>query len=159
MASFLDHLDKDTFSVSLLSDFVAWCVWDQARPSLISILQKTGLDDQATAIANVDDYVGLAANAHEAARHVAEVRKITGVLGLSSAEASSFLTMRLADAATNSNAEDVAFFAAQLAGWQAFSEVAFTDAKAKQAGEVAARTAQEMQLQALYRTYEAANNG
>ena len=153
MASYLEHLNKDTFPSEMLADFVAWCVWEQARPALVAILQKTGLDDQARQIANADDYVGLAAIAHEAAQHIAQVRKITGVLGLSSAEAASFLTNRLAVAAGHNDAEDVAFFSAQLAGWQAFAEANFTDPKRKIAEEHTARDAQDAKLQALYREY------
>jgi hypothetical protein len=84
------------------------------------------------------------------------MRTRTGPLGLSAAEAASFLVSRMAAAATEADwdPEGVAFFAAQMQGWAAFADTGFSDVVRKPAAEQQARQQQESMLSELFRLSE-----
>lgn len=151
----LEHLGKDTLPRPLLDQFVNWCAWEQARPSLVVVLKNTGLDSLITDIEGADDLAGLAAITEKAGNTVKEARQKTGPLGLSTAEASAFLVSKLASAAEEPgfDPEAVAFFAAQVCGWSAFAETGFKNPAHKATAEKKARNDQENRLRALWQQF------
>lgn len=155
MSDLLEHLSRDTLPPELLETFVNWCVWEQAQPALLTILQKTGLHDQAQDLQAATTFATLANVSEKAGNDVHEARKSTGPLGLSTAEAASFLVSRMAKAATEAewDPEGVAFFAAQVCGWAGFAEVGFNDFNRKALAEQIARQTQEDQLSGLWRQF------
>ncbi len=155
MSELLDHLSRDTLPPELLESFVNWCVWEQAHPALLTILQKTGLQNQADELQAAKTFAMLAQVSEKAGHDVHEARKSTGPLGLSTAEAASFLVSRMANAATEAewDPEGVAFFAAQVCGWAGFAEVGFNDFNRKTLAEQIARQTQEDQLSGLWRQF------
>jgi hypothetical protein len=155
MTQLLDHLGKDTLPESLLREFVDWCVWDQARPALETILTKTGLVTHAAAIHKTSDLVEFAAAAEAAGKQAHEARKNTGPLGLSTAEATSFLTHKMLIAALSDpvDVEEIAFYVVQVVGWKAFAEADFLNPMKKPEAESQARQAQETKLQELWNAH------
>jgi hypothetical protein len=160
MSELLDHLSRDTLPPELLDSFVNWCVWEQAHPALLTILQKTGLYEQADHLQTAKTFAMLAQISEKAGNDVHEARKSTGPLGLSTAEAASFLVSRMAKAATEAewDPEGVAFFAAQVCGWAGFAEVGFNDFNRKTIAEQIARQTQEDQLSGLWRQFAVGEN-
>jgi hypothetical protein len=155
MSELLSHLGKDTFPEAMIREFVDWCVWEQARPSLVVILTQTGLEGDASKIEEVTDYESLSVACSNAGKNAHEARQRTGPLGLSTAEATAFLAQRLAKAAQDEHldAEEVAFFTMQVCGWRGFAESKFADNTRKADTEVEARQAQEAKLQSLWQNY------
>lgn len=160
MSELLEHLSRDTLPPELLETFVNWCVWEQAHPALVTILQKTGLHEQAQHLEAARTFATLAQVSEKAGNEVHEARKSTGPLGLSTAEAASFLVSRMARAATEAewDPEGVAFFAAQVCGWAGFAEVGFVDFNRKTLSEHIARQTQESELAALWQQYAIEEN-
>lgn len=155
MSDLLDHLSKDTLPADLVAEFLKWCVWGQARPALLTVLEKTGLMDEAETLRVVNDYNHLARVSQRIGEQAHEARQRTGPLGLSTAEATAFLVHRLALAAMESDfdPEGVAFFTAQVVGWAAFAEAGFADPARKASAEREARASQEAQLAQLWREH------
>ncbi|MCS6835914.1 MAG: hypothetical protein NZ750_07840 [Anaerolineae bacterium] len=149
----LDHLNRDTVPSHVLEAFVSWCIWEQARPALMSILDKTGLQAAADALRQAHDLAHLQSVCQSASQQAHEARRRTGPLGLSTAEAAANLMARLARSASEADfdAEGVAFFAAQIVGWAGFAESGFSDSRRKMQAEDEARQAQEARLRALWR--------
>lgn len=160
MSDLLSHLGKDTLPDKLIREFVDWCVWEQARPALVVILQHTGLEEDASKIESVADYESLSIACITAAENAHTARQRTGPLGLSTAEASAFLAQRLAKSVQEEpvDAEDVAFFTIQVCGWRGFAESKFSDHSRKADAEAQARQEQEAQLQNLWKNYNKAEN-
>lgn len=155
MSELFDHLSRDTLPPALVETFVNWCVFEQARPAMVQVLEKTGLQEHANHLRAATSYTALVA-ASEAAGHDAhEARKSTGPLGLSTAEAAAFLVSRVARAATEVewDPEGVAFFAAQVCGWASFAEGGFNDFNRKNDAEQTARNQQEAKLAELWQQY------
>jgi hypothetical protein len=151
----LNHLGKDTLPEPLLREFVDWCVWEQARPSLEVILNKTGMTTHATNIARTTDLVEFAAACENTGKDAHEARKNTGPLGLSTAEATAFLAQKMANAAMSDplDVEAIAFYMVQLVGWKGFAESDFLNPTKKLEAESAARTVQENKLQDLWKVH------
>lgn len=151
----LDHLGKDTLPEALLREFVDWCVWEQARPALEVILTKTGMQAHATNIARVSDLVEFAVACENAGTHAHEARKNTGPLGLSTAEATSFLAQKMANAAMTDPVDvgAVAFYMVQLVGWKGFAESDFLNPSEKIKSETESRFLQESKLQELWKVH------
>lgn len=161
MSDLLSHLGKDTLPDALIRDFVNWCVWELARPSLVTILQLTDLKEDAALIDSIDDYEVLSATCEAVGRHANAARQSTGPFGLSTAEAAAFLAQRLAKSAAEENVdeEEVAFFTIQVCGWRGFAESKFADYKRKAEAENEARQEQEEKLMALWKAYGEAESG
>jgi hypothetical protein len=160
MSDLLSHLGKDTLPDALIRDFVDWCVWKLTCPSLVVILERTGLERDAASIDVTKDYQSLITACAAAAQNAHAARQRTGPLGLSTAEATAFLAQRLAKAATQDavDAEEVAFFTMQVCGWRGFAEGNFEDYHRKANAELEARQAQEEKLYALWKAYGEAEN-
>jgi hypothetical protein len=152
MSNLLEHLNRETFPPAMIEAFIQWCIWEQARPALVTVLQKTGLDPHALEIMHAKTYTALAQACQNAGMDAHEARKRTGPLGLSTAEASAFLVQRITQAATEADwdPEGIAFYSAQVMGWAGFAEAGFADPRAKSAAESAARHAQETKLNELW---------
>ena len=155
MSTLLEHLGRDSLPAEMVDDFIRWCVFQQARPALVLILDKASLTKHAARVENASSYGDLVTVADAARETAHEARQKTGPLGLSASEAAAFLTTRLAKAATEAewDPEGVAFFCAQVCGWAGFAETGFTDASTKPRAEAAARKAQEEKLTALWQVY------
>lgn len=160
MSDLLSHLGKDTLPDALIRDFVKWCVWELACPSLVVVLQLTGLKEDAALIDSIDDYEALSAACEAAGRHANAARQSTGPFGLSTTEAAAFLTQRLVKSAAEENidAEEVAFFTIQVCGWRGFAESTFADYTRKSDAEDTARQEQEEKLAALWKAYGKTEN-
>lgn len=155
MSNILEHLGKDTLPNDLVERFVHWCIWEQARPALVRVLTETGLKHHAEAIAQAEDLNALAALSHKAGQAAEEARRSTGPLGLSTAQAASFLVSRLVQSASEADydPEGVAFFTAQVCGWAGFADGAFSDPALKNEAEAQARREQEAHLTQLWQSY------
>jgi hypothetical protein len=158
MGDLLEHLGKDTLPGAVVESFVEWCVWEQAQPALVTILKRTGLPTLVNEIRAARDLQSLASASEKIGNFIHEIRRETGPLGLSTAEAVSFLVSRLALAARKDDwdPEGVAFFAMQAVGWSAFAETSFTNPMQKPEAEKRARIAQETQLRALWHKHHQA---
>jgi hypothetical protein len=152
MNSLLDHLGKDTLPEALLQEFVNWCVWEQASPALVIVLENVQLQELAQSIRETRSLVELESLSAHAVSRIQELRKRTGPLGLSAAEAAAFEINNLAKAAAESHqdAESIAFFAARVCGWAGWAETEFIDPMRKAEAESEARDLQEERLQALW---------
>ena len=159
MTTLLEHLGQDTLPPAVIDAFMRWCVWQQARPALITVLKQTGLDEAVQQVQQVEaatTYAELQQVTSTIGADVHAMRTRTGPLGLSAAEATCFLVSRIAAAATEAHwdPEGVAFYASQMRGWAAFAETNFSDPVRKPAGEQQARQQQEATLAELYRLSE-----
>lgn len=156
MTTLLEHLGRDTLPPAVIDAFVQWCVWEQARPSLLMVLKKTGLAEATQRVEAASTYAELQKVTAHIGEDVHAMRTRTGPLGLSAAEAASFLVSRMAASATESDwdPEGVAFFAAQMQGWAAFAETGFSEPLRKAGAEQVARQQQEAMLAELYRMSE-----
>ena len=156
MTTLLEHLGRDTLPPAVIDAFVRWCVWQQAKPALLTVLKQTGLVEGAQQVETATTYAELQHITATIGSDVHAMRTRTGPLGLSAAEAASFLVSRMAAAATEADwdPEGVAFFAAQMQGWAAFAETNFSDPVRKPAAEQQARQQQEAMLSELYRLSE-----
>lgn len=155
MNEILEHLGKDTLPDKLLQDFVAWCVWEQARPALVNIFNEAGLKPYAAELKQIQDYGTLALICGQAGQRAHESRKANPV-GVSAAEAAAFLANKMARAAEEDfDPEAVAFFSTQVCGWQGYAHSKFKDAQQKQASEKAARQGQAAYLYTLWEQYSA----
>jgi hypothetical protein len=156
MTTLLEHLGRDTLPPAVIDAFVQWCVWQQARPALLTVLNKTSLIEGAQQVEVASTYAELQRVTALIGADVHAMRTRTGPLGLSAAEAASFLVSKMAAAATETDwdPEGVAFFAAQMQGWAAFAETNFSDPIKKSASEQQARQQQEAMLTELYRMSE-----
>ncbi|MDQ7036841.1 MAG: hypothetical protein Q9P01_19010 [Anaerolineae bacterium] len=156
----LKHLGKDTLPEKLLREFVDWCVWEQARPALEAILTKTGMITHATNISRASDLVEFSIACENAATHAHEASKNTGPLGLSTAEATSFLAQKMAKAAMADphDVEAIAFYMVQLVGWQGFAMSDFLNPSKKVEAESEASALQESKLQELWKVHNPQQN-
>jgi hypothetical protein len=139
----------------LLREFVDWCIWEQARPALEIILTRTGMQAHASNITRASDLFEFASACENAGKHAHEARKNTGPLGLSTAEATSFLAQKMANAAMTDplDVEAIAFYMVQLVGWQGFAESGFLDPTKKLEAERDVRAVQENKLQELWKIH------
>lgn len=155
MSELFDNLSRDTLPPALVEAFVNWCVFEQARPAMVQVLEKTGLHDHAERLRAATTYAALVATSETAGHDAHEARKSTGPLGLSTAEAAAFLVSRVARAATELewDPEGVAFFAAQVCGWAGFAASGFSDFNRKNDAEQVARTEQEAKLSDLWQQH------
>ena len=158
MTDLLDNLSKDIFPPAMVDHFVRWCVWEQARPALVNVLSLTGVGDLADEIRATTSYAELEKLSEQAGKYAQDIGKRTGPLGISTAEAISFLMQKLAHAAQEADwdPEAVSFYTIQVMGWQGFAETMFTETKKKIEATEAARTAQEEKLAELWKTYQSA---
>lgn len=148
---YLDYLNKDTIPPDVLARFVDWCVWQQARPALVEVLERVGMSQSAHDISHADDFARLQAVCHEAHQLARTTPRRTGPLGLSTAEAATNLMERLLKAAhEQDDPEGAAFFSAQMVGWSGFAEASFVDVRRKTQAEEEARKAQEQHLRQLW---------
>jgi hypothetical protein len=155
MSEWLTRLSGDSLPPEMIEAFVNWCVWEQARPALVFVLERTGLTEHVSQLNEVNTYSALAQTAESAGNDAHEARKRTGPLGLSAAEAASFLVTKIARAATESewDPEGVAFYAAQVAGWAGFADSGFSNSALKTSRENDARTQQEARLAELWQLH------
>lgn len=160
MTDFLEHLSKDTLPPVMVDHFVRWCVWEQARPALVNILEHTGVTDLAENIRSAQNYSDLEKYSEQAGNYAHEIAKRTGPLGISTAEASAFLVQKLAHAAQEADwdPEGVSFFTIQVCGWSGFADTTFTDMRRKMSAGEEARIAQEAKLQDLWQRFGATHD-
>lgn len=159
MTDLLDDLGKDVYPPAIVDHFVRWCVWDQARPALVSVLTLTGVTDLADKISHATSYAELERLSEQAGHHAHEIGMRTGPLGISTAEATAFLVQKLAHAAQESewDPEAVSFYTIQVMGWQGFAKTTFTEMRKKVEATEAARITQEEKLAELWKPYQSAD--
>lgn len=155
MTEFIDNLGKDTFPPAMIDHFVRWCVWEQARPALVEVLSVTGVGDLADEIKKTGSYSELEKLSEKAGNYAHEIGQRTGPLGISTAEATAFLSQKLARAAQESDwdPEAVSFFTIQVVSWRGFAETMFTDMKKKIEAADNARDQQEEKLAELWERF------
>lgn len=160
MSEFLDNLGKDVFPAVMIDHFVRWCVWEEARPALVKVLSVTGVDELSNQIKHTSSYSDLETLSERAGKYAHEIGKRTGPLGISTAEAISFLAQKLAHAAQESDwdPEAVSFFTIQVLGWHGFAESMFTDIHKKVEAADAARERQENKLAELWEKFGATSD-
>ena len=155
MTSLLEHLGKDTLPKPVLDAFVDWCIWQQARPALLQVLEKTKLVGPADDVRAASDLPALATSSERARNEAHEARKTTGPLGMSAAEAAAFEVTNLVTAASEEewDPESVSFFAARVCGWAGWAQTDFKDPEQKSKAEITARNEQDAQLQTLWKKH------
>lgn len=151
MSDLLEQLD--TLPRSVIEQFIRWCIWEQARPALLLILDRNMMTDFADNIREARNIPVLAQLSEQANAFVKSRRGATGPLGLSAAEAGTFEFTNMMKAATDeaADAEAVAFFASRVCGWAGWASTDFTDPAQKTVAEVEAREEQELYLNQLLR--------
>lgn len=159
MSTLLEHLNKETLPDAMVVDFVNWCVWQQACPALVRVLQAAGLYEIAEQIASTTDLdaLGNIAVATDARQDLlANDRK---PLRISALEATFHLVQRLVEAAHDRgwDPEGVAFFSEQICGWSGFALSAFSDTKQKEIAEAQAHQEQITYLSQLWQQYGASD--
>jgi len=159
MTDLLDNLSKDVFPPAMVDHFVRWCIWEQARPALVSVLSLTGVTDLADEISKTTSYTELERLSEQAGNHAHEIGMRTGPLGISTAEATAFLVQKLAHVAQEADwdPEAVSFYTVQVMGWQGFAETMFTEMKKKLEATEAARITHEEKLAELWKPYQSAD--
>ena len=156
MTDLLDNLSKDVYPPAMIDHFIRWCIWEQARPALVSVLTLTGVTDLADEISKASSYKELERLSEHAGHYAHEIGQRTGPLGISTAEATAFLVQKLARAAQESDwdPEAVSFYTVQVMGWQGFAKTSFTEMKKKMEATEAARVTQEAKLAELWKPYQ-----
>jgi hypothetical protein len=156
MSQLLDNLSQDVFPPAMVDHFVRWCIWEQARPALVSVLTLTGVTDLADEINAASSYTELERLSEQAGNHAHEIGQRTGPLGISTAEATAFLVQKLAHVAQEADwdPEAVSFYTIQVMGWQGFAQSSFTEMRKKIEVTEAARITQEEKLAELWQPYQ-----
>ncbi len=151
MSELLQQLSKDIFPPTLIQQFVDWCIWEQARPALLLVLQKVQLEEPAQILAAAQDIDQLLIATEQVAQRIFEARKSTGPLGLSAAEAAAYEMQNMLRAALDEgdDPESVVFFSARVCGWAAWAETGFTNPAQKAIAEATARDKQTHTLEKL----------
>lgn len=159
MTDLLDNLSRDVFPPAMVDHFVRWCIWEQARPALVSVLSWTGVHDLANEIRDTTSYTELEKLSEQAGKFAQQIGRQTGPLGISTAEAISFLMQKLALVAQESDwdPEAVSFYTIQVMGWGGFAETMFTEIQKKIEATEAARVTQEEKLAELWKLYQSAD--
>jgi hypothetical protein len=155
MTGWLEQLGKETLPRELVETFMQWCIWEQARPALMVVLEKTMQQPLAEALAAANDRSSLLIAAENTTREIKQARVKTGPLGLSAAEAAAFEFNSLLRATDEDDwdPEDAAFFAARVCGWAGWAASDFSVPARKTQAEAEARQAQEIRLQTLFRQF------
>ncbi len=151
----LDYLGKDALPYALESAFVNWCVWEQARPALVRVLEKTVLSSLASEFQAAGDLATLAALGQRALEEVERAHADTGPLGLSAAKAAVFEFNNLLATVPEPDfdPEAAAFFAARVCGWAGWTDADFGPPETKTRAEDAARQQQAVRLRALWQEH------
>ena len=155
MSNLLDHLGKDTLPQPMLQTFVRWCVLEQGRSALVTVLTDAAFDDVAGRLKDTDDVEALAQLGKQVQRLTREKRDSSRPLAISAAEAAAFefTNMLKAAHADDFDAEAVAFFSARVCGWAHWVHSGFASPQHKQEAEDNARQQQEAQLQTLWKKH------
>lgn len=150
--SVLDYLGKDALPYALETAFVDWCVWEQARPALVKVLEKTVLSPLASEFQAAGDLETLMALGQRAVEEVTRAHGDTGPLGLSAAKGALFEFNNLLAAIPEPDfdPEAVAFFAARVCGWAGWTSADFSQPDSKARAEQEAQRQQAARLQALW---------
>ena len=154
MSNLMDHLGSDTLPASLIDAFVRWCMLEQARPALVTVLIKFGLGDLAAQVEATDDsstLLTLSSQIHQQVQALG-AKSSTGPLGFSAAKAATYEFGNLMRASTENpvDAEAVAFFAARICGWAGWAGADFAEPERKSTEEHQARQTQERTLRTLW---------
>jgi hypothetical protein len=151
----LDYLGKDALPYALESAFVNWCVWDQARPALARVLEKTVLNSLASEFQSASDLPTLAALGQRAVGEVERAQSDTGPLGLSAAKAAVFEFNNLLATVPEPDfdPEAASFFSARVCGWAGWTDADFGAPEIKTQAEEAARQQQSARLRELWQEY------
>lgn len=151
MSDRLTQLNSDALPRVVLEMFAHWCVWEQARPALVTVLQRTNLGESAAAIRDSADLLEVTQHVQAVNGGIRDLRAQADPLGTSAAEGAAFEFTRMIEALdeTNLDAEAVAFFAARVCGWSGWAETDFRDPTRKATAEHEARDAQTLRLSQL----------
>lgn len=151
MAQYLEQLGKDLLPKSVEADFVQWCIWEQAQPALIKLMQDTGLAALSKSLQAAKSLSGLLSASAAAAEALRRDYKTDALRGLFAARGAAFEFLNLLKEATETepDAEEVAFFAVRVCGWAGWAQTNFSRPDDKQAAENEARAQQGQKLEAL----------
>lgn len=149
--SVLDYLGKDALPYALETAFANWCVWEQARPALVTVLEKTVLSPLASEFRAASDLETLVALGQRAVGEVTQAHGDTGPLGLSAAKGAvfEFNNMLAAIPEPDFDPETAAFFAARVCGWAGWASADFSQPDSKARAEQEAHQQQETRLREL----------
>jgi hypothetical protein len=149
--SVLEHLGKGTLPYAAETAFVDWCVWEQARLALITVLEKTVLSPVTYDIRTADSLSALTSLGNRIAGEATHAHDPKHPLALSAAKAVvfEFNSLLRAVADPDLDAEEVAFFAARVCGWAGWAATDFSRPDHKILAESKARRQQAAHLQEL----------
>jgi len=158
MTDLLAHLNRDTLPEALVDAFIQWCIWEQARPALITVLEVGMMHDLADNLRHAETLVALMEHGDLANAYAKQMQGQANPKMLSAAEAAAFEFGNMMRATTpdHYDAEEVAFFASRVCGWAQWAISGFADPNEKMQAEDDARKEQETHLERLWR--EAASN-
>jgi hypothetical protein len=148
-ATLLDLLGTGKLPPQMERKFIQFCVWQQARPAFIQVLQAAGLSNyakEADAMADLPSMVECARLAAETAH-----RSRLPVLAMGAVQGMSAEIAQLAAAADPAefDAEAVSFHAARLVGWATWASNKFGTGVFKASAEAAAYGEQLQALMSL----------
>ena len=154
MSDLLDQLGSDTLPSSVVNSFLRWCMLEQARTALVTVLDTFGLRDLAVRVEATDkapELLTLATQIHQQVQALG-AKSSTGPLGFSAAKAATYEFENMMRAANEkpADAEAVAFFAARICGWAGWAGAGFGETQSKSEAELDARQTQESKLQSLW---------
>jgi hypothetical protein len=156
MDELLSQLGRDILPKQVVSKFIYWCVWQQARQALVLILEEAKLTDIAESIQSAQDLPSVTKLSEKAKSHIELLDNSQNPRGLSAAEGAVFEFINMAKSAEEAtfDAEGVSFFASRVCGWAGWAVTGFSQMAEKAASEEAALQAQEAQLKIYWETHQ-----
>lgn len=155
MSNLLDQLSQDTLPAQMVESFVSWCVMEQARPALASVLEKADQIELASQIrqaSTLETLTQLGGDAHKLSKS-SDTKEL--IMANTAIEAAAFEFNNMLEATNEQDidAESVSFFAARVCGWAGWASQSFGDVSAKSNAEQAAIRSQEKRLETLWQMY------
>lgn len=153
MSDLLAHLNRETLPAPVVEAFVQWCIWEQARPALVKVLEVGHMTELVNALNAAGTPQKLAEYGELANEFAKRMQGNADPKMLSAAEAAAFEfnNMNRAAQPDHYDPEAVAFFAARVCGWAEWAKNNFADAEKKNHAEESARADQETTLENLWR--------
>ena len=158
MGDLLSQLGRETLPEVVVQEFIRWCIWQQARQSLVLVLEEAQLNDIAAGIQSARDFSEVKTLSEQAKAHIEQLDR-ENQRSLSAAEGATFEFVNMVRAADDAtlDSEAVSFFASRVCGWAGWAVTGFSDTGNKAEAEAAALQAQEAQLSTIWRDYQTAN--
>lgn len=159
MGDLLSQLGRETLPQNVVQEFIHWCVWQQARQSLVLVLEEASLTEIAESIQSAADLPEVTQLSEQAKAHIDTLDRSTYPRGLLAAEGAVFEFINMAKSAEEAtfDSEGVSFFASRVCGWAGWAVTGFNLTAEKSAAEIAALEAQEAHLASLLTNHQSSD--